>query len=107
MNWKGFGNMNVRRDTGKPGRRCQDTRCPSEIRTQNFPYRSPERYRYTNQSQSEVRVTLRRAVYRQSVRLGAKPLETHDQVFFPLPLSPCGHSLYVTSSLTRGWGCLL
>jgi hypothetical protein len=29
-----------------------------------------------------VRVTLRLAVYRQSVRLGAKPLETHDQIFF-------------------------
>jgi hypothetical protein len=26
-----------------------------------------------------VRVTSRLAVYRQSVRLGAKPLETHDQ----------------------------
>jgi hypothetical protein len=29
-----------------------------------------------------VRVTLRLEVYRQSVRLGAKPLETHDQYFF-------------------------
>jgi hypothetical protein len=28
-----------------------------------------------------VRVTLCLAVYRQSVRLGAKPLETHDQNF--------------------------
>jgi hypothetical protein len=28
-----------------------------------------------------VRVTLRLAVYRQSVRLGAKPLEDHDQIF--------------------------
>jgi hypothetical protein len=28
-----------------------------------------------------VRVTLRLAVYRQSVRLGAKPLKTHDQIF--------------------------
>jgi hypothetical protein len=29
-----------------------------------------------------VRVTLRLAVYRRSVRLGAKPLEAHDQRFF-------------------------
>jgi hypothetical protein len=29
----------------------------------------------------KVRVTLRLAVYRQSVLLGAKPLETHDQRF--------------------------
>jgi hypothetical protein len=29
-----------------------------------------------------VRVTLRLAVYRQSVRLGAKPLGTHDQNFY-------------------------
>jgi hypothetical protein len=32
-----------------------------------------------------VRVTLRLEVYRQSVRLGDKPLETHDQKFY-LPL---------------------
>jgi hypothetical protein len=31
----------------------------------------------------KVKVTLRLAVYRQSVRLGVKPLEIHDQnVFF-------------------------
>jgi hypothetical protein len=29
-----------------------------------------------------VRVTLRLAVYRQSLRLGDKPLETHDQIFY-------------------------
>jgi hypothetical protein len=29
-----------------------------------------------------VRVTLRLAVYRQSVRLGDEPLETHDQNFY-------------------------
>jgi hypothetical protein len=49
-----------------------------------------------------VRVTLRLAVYRESVRLGAKPLETHDQRFFF-----GGNSPYVTSSLTRKWDCLL
>jgi hypothetical protein len=30
----------------------------------------------------KVKVTLRLAVYRQSVRLGAKPLEDQDQSFF-------------------------
>jgi hypothetical protein len=40
------------------------------------------------------------------VHLGANPLEAHDQSFF-LRLNPCGHSPYVTSSLTRGWVCLL
>jgi hypothetical protein len=35
-----------------------------------------------------VRVALRLAVYRQSVHIGAKPLEAHDQIIFlaePLP----------------------
>jgi hypothetical protein len=54
----------------------------------------------------KVRVTLRLAVYRQSVRLGVKPLETHDQTFF-FQLNSCGNSSYVTSSLTRRWVCLL
>jgi hypothetical protein len=53
-----------------------------------------------------VRVTLRLAVYRQSVRLGDKPLETHDQRLF-FQLNPCGQSAYVTSSLTRRWFCCL
>jgi hypothetical protein len=30
---------------------------------------------------ARVRVTSRLAVYRQSIRLGDKPLETHDQYF--------------------------
>jgi hypothetical protein len=33
-------------------------------------------------AQVKVKVTLKLAVYRQSVRLGAKPLETHDQRLF-------------------------
>jgi hypothetical protein len=33
-------------------------------------------------SKIKVKITLRLAVYRQSVRLGAKPLEDHDQNFF-------------------------
>jgi hypothetical protein len=36
---------------------------------------------------SRVRITLRLAVYRQSVRLGYKPLETHDQNIY----SPTAH----------------
>jgi hypothetical protein len=40
-------------------------------------------------------------VYRQSFRLGDKPLETHGQYFFQL--NNCGHCPYVKSSLTRGW----
>jgi hypothetical protein len=31
---------------------------------------------------AKVKVTLQLAVYRQSVRLGVKPLETHDQNSF-------------------------
>jgi hypothetical protein len=55
---------------------------------------------------AKVRVTLRLAVYRQSVRLGAKLLEAHHQRFF-FQLDPCGYSPCVTSSLTRGWVSLL
>jgi hypothetical protein len=56
---------------------------------------------------TRVRVTLRLAVYRQSFRLGVKPLETRDprpEIFFNwiLAVSP-----YVTSSLKRRWVCLL
>jgi hypothetical protein len=53
----------------------------------------------------KVKVTLRLALYRQSLRLGAKPLETHDQRFFQL--NPCDHSPYVTCSLPRRWVCLV
>jgi hypothetical protein len=54
-----------------------------------------------------IRVTLRLAVCRQSVRLGDKPLETHDHRSFFFQLGPCGNSPYVISSLTRRWVCLL
>jgi hypothetical protein len=60
---------------------------------------------YQECTPSRVRVTLRLAVYRQSV-LGDKPLETHDQYFFS-KLNTCGHSPYATSSLTRKWVCRL
>jgi hypothetical protein len=52
-----------------------------------------------------VRVTLRLEVYLQSVRLGDKLLENHDQYFFSL--NTWGHSSYITCSLTRGWVCRL
>jgi hypothetical protein len=49
----------------------------------------------------KVEVALQLAVYCLSVRLGVKPLETHDQRSF-FQLSPCGNSPSVTSSLTSG-----
>jgi hypothetical protein len=54
-------------------------------------------------TQLKVKVTLQLAVYRQSVRLSAKPLEDHHQISFQR--NHCGHSPYVTCSLTRRWGC--
>jgi hypothetical protein len=53
-----------------------------------------------------VRVTLRLAVYRQSVRLGYKPLEIHDQQLF-LQLNTCFHSPNTASYQTRRWVCSL
>jgi hypothetical protein len=53
-----------------------------------------------------VRVTLRLAVYHQSVRLGANSLEAHDQRYF-FQLNPSGHIPSVTSSLTGRWVCRL
>jgi hypothetical protein len=49
-----------------------------------------------------VRVTLRLVVYRQSVRLGAEPLQTHGQNCFS-QLNTCGHNPYITSSLMKEW----
>jgi hypothetical protein len=54
----------------------------------------------------KVKVTLLLAIYRQSVRLGVRHLETHDQITF-FQLNSCGNNPYVTSSLTRRWICLL
>jgi hypothetical protein len=53
-----------------------------------------------------VRVTLRLTLYRQSVRLGAQPLQNHGPYFFS-QRNTCGYSPYITSSLTRGWVCRL
>jgi hypothetical protein len=54
-------------------------------------------------SQVKDKITLRLAVYRQSIRLGAEPLETHGQIFFS-ELNNLGHSSYITSQ-TRRWFC--
>jgi hypothetical protein len=49
-----------------------------------------------------VKIVLRLEVYRQSVNLGVKPLETRDQTIFFSQLNCC-NSPYVTSSLLRRW----
>jgi hypothetical protein len=60
----------------------------------------------SERERKRVRFTLKLAVYRQSVRLGDNPLETHNQNFI-FQLKTCGYSPYVTSSLMRGWVCHL
>jgi hypothetical protein len=60
---------------------------------------------YTTTRYFRVRVTLRLAVYRQSVRLGAEPLETRPEMF-SLNGTPAVIVL-ITSSLMRGCGCHL
>jgi hypothetical protein len=51
----------------------------------------------------KVKVTIRLAVYRQSVGLRVKPLEAHEQRPFFSSLNTCGHSPYAKPSLTRRW----
>jgi hypothetical protein len=52
--------------------------------------------------QTRVRVTLRLAVYRHSVRLGVKTFDIHDKNFRAfLQLNPSAHSPYMTYYLTR------
>jgi hypothetical protein len=46
------------------------------------PLSLPSKSLPVHHSSIKVKVTLRLAVYRQSVRLGAKPLEAQDQRFF-------------------------
>jgi hypothetical protein len=58
-----------------------------------------------NKSLHRVRVTLRLVVYRQSVQLGDKLIETHNQL--PPQLNTCSHSPNAASSHTRGWVCHL
>jgi hypothetical protein len=55
----------------------------------------------------KIKVPLRLTVYRQSIRLGVKPFETHDERSLFYQQSPSGNSPYVSSSLTRKWVCLL
>jgi hypothetical protein len=52
-----------------------------------------------------VKATLRLAVYRQSVRIGDKPLHTTSNFIFQLNTSGCNP--YVTPYLTRGCVCRL
>jgi hypothetical protein len=68
----------------------------------SFPFYETNAFR--NNGAVRTSVTLRLAVYRPSVLLGDKPLETHDQQIFQL--NTCFHIPYVTSSLTRGCVCL-
>jgi hypothetical protein len=76
--------------------RCTTARVKSLLHT--LPYRTACHYLL----RVRVRLTLRLAVYRQSVRLGTKPLEDHEKKFYFQP-NPCGHSPNVRSCLTRGW----
>jgi hypothetical protein len=46
-----------------------------------------------------VKVTLRLAVFHQSLCLGVKPIETHDQTFLSPQLNPCGNGLYACLQL--------
>jgi hypothetical protein len=48
------------------------------------------------------RVTLPLALYSQSVRLDAEPLEAHGQNLFS-QINTYGHSPYITFSLRKGW----
>jgi hypothetical protein len=67
---------------------------------------SLQRTLITGKHMSRVRVTLRLVVYRQSVRLGDNPLRlTTSNSFYQMNI--CGHSPYVTFSLTIGWVCRL
>jgi hypothetical protein len=70
------------------------------------PLATPRCHRRALTSESEFGcLTLRLAVYYQSVPLGAKLLRTQNQHFFQL--NTCGYSPYVTSFITRGWVCRL
>jgi hypothetical protein len=54
---------------------------------------------YPTSNSFRITVSLRLAVYRQSVHLGDKTLEVTTNNFFQL--NTCGHSPYITSSLSR------
>jgi hypothetical protein len=94
-------------------RQCFSVRCEvkegelSDVEGLGSQYEVPTfKQKVLGRTKVKVKITLRLAVYRQSVRLDVKYLETHDLRFF-FQLSPCGNTPYVTSSLTRRWVCLL
>jgi hypothetical protein len=101
---------------GSESRGTRDHILLSQIR--DFPFHrllrlAGLRWRYSTPPPHEilyflrVRVTLRLAIYRQSVRLDAKPLVTHGQNLFIFQPNTCGNDPYVASSLTRRWVYLL
>jgi hypothetical protein len=55
----------------------------------------------SSQSQCQSHTSLRKGGLPPSFRLGAKPFENNDQMFFLLQLNPRNHSPSVTSSLTN------
>jgi hypothetical protein len=67
-----------------------DSDCPTTVDSQLAPLlctalttlNTVDRVIQLLHTENRVRITLRLAVYRQSVRLGDKPLETHDQNFY-------------------------
>jgi hypothetical protein len=71
--------------------------------------RNPTRLSYCDSRLTQPQLKSKsELLYRQSVRLGVKTLETHYQRFFLSPqLNSCVNSPYVTSSLTRRWVCRL
>jgi hypothetical protein len=70
--------------------------CPANIpQLKSLTHQPTTSLHFTELLKVKVKVTLRLAVYRQSVLLGVKLLETHDHKFFQLNL--CGISHYVTS----------
>jgi hypothetical protein len=75
------------------------------IRILRFFYTIPKQFSKYGPVSEREGVTLRLAVYRQSVRLGDNPLRltTRNLIF---QLNTCGYSPYVTSSL-KGWICRL
>jgi hypothetical protein len=71
--------------------------------------RGIQTHRHTGNLQlvtDRARVTLWLAVYCHQFILAQSPLRIMTRDFFPL-VNPCSHNPYVTSSLMRGWVCLV
>jgi hypothetical protein len=91
--------------TGFPFRRLQ-RRVGLRWRYSNPPPNERSRRLLTkSESESESESELLHVWRFTAICLGPKPLEDHELFF--LELNPCGHIPYVTSSLTRRWGCFL